>query len=662
MRIVQLSDIHLSAANITDFRNFYRSALIKDLKEYHEKVPIDIILLTGDLVDKGGESLLKMPEETSDNCYEIFEREFIQPICEALTIRSDQVLMIPGNHDIERGKVDKYSENYLSTLEKEGILVELLQNKSSFRNVNERIQAFKNFERRYHGSNENYVYSNNESIHIAYENEKKVGFGLINDSWRCSSTLKPENHYIGYNQLWNIHRNFEDHQTVINVVAFHHPLMAFNESEREEIENILTSQNFNIVFFGHSHRHAAKSLSSSVGGYFSINARTAFNNANETNVKYQGGYNILDINLSTREYLLHARKFMALGYRFDHDVESIKGGTESGYLPSALPYAPLAKPGQSHKNDDALPSSYSADVKRIVGLLIGKSLYPESYMFVRELIQNSVDACRRVVEKYPQSRPKIIINVNTTENYLEVIDEGDGMTKSTIKHHFSVIGKSISQEFNDSTGDFDLISRFGIGFMSTYIVAEKVIIDTKNDEDEQVRFEVDDVFKGFNYIDPTNGFHRTLRGTMIKVYMKPSYSAREAFDKAMVYLRHIERLQLNLDSKSMSVPSSWNIENAMFVFEHKSVKYVYKVGIGKEQTTFIASNSGFLIGADLLELLPAKFPSIIGGEVNFLPKGIDFDMSRTKIMPTQKAEAFRREISVSVKKLLEMPWIHGIKN
>lgn len=82
---------------------------------------------------------------------------------------------------------------------------------------------------------------------------------------------------------------------------------------------------------------------------------------------------------------------------------------------------------------------------------------------------------------------------------MEVTEEGDGMTKNIIKNRFSVIGKSISQEFNDSTGNFNLISQFGIGFMGTFIVAEKVIVDTKNDEDEQITFEITHVFKGFNY-------------------------------------------------------------------------------------------------------------------------------------------------------------------
>jgi HSP90 family molecular chaperone len=84
-------------------------------------------------------------------------------------------------------------------------------------------------------------------------------------------------------------------------------------------------------------------------------------------------------------------------------------------------------------------------VERIVNLLIGKSLYPDPYLFVRELIQNSVDPCNRLRKKQTYLTPKIIINIDSPETLLEVTDEGDGMTKNMIKNHFSVIGKSISQ-------------------------------------------------------------------------------------------------------------------------------------------------------------------------------------------------------------------------
>jgi len=650
MRIIQLSDIHLSSANLTDLRNFFLAALISDLKLFHEEKSIDVILFTGDLVDKGGESLLERKEDNPKNCYEIFNSEIITPIREALDLRADQMLLIPGNHDIQREKIDKYTEPYLLGLDKEAINDELLLNKASFRNINERIKTFKDFEFEFHNDSTSYNYSNNESTSIFFEKGNAIGFALLNDSWRCSSDLKSESHFMGYNQLWSANKTFKDGKTKFNIAVFHHPLAALNDSEREEIETILSSQPYDIVFFGHSHKHEAKSLTSASGSYYAINGRSAFNSADEKHSQYQPGYNILDIDLETRAYTLHARKFIkSTGYRFDKDTDSIIDGEEKGFLPNTYAYAEFAKPEQSNNEDKDLPNSYSADVHKIVGLLIGKSLYPEPYMFVRELVQNSVDACNRVKEKKTLTIPRIVINVNSNENYLEVCDDGDGMTKAILKNHFSVIGKSISQEFSDSSGNFDLISQFGIGFMSTFIVAEKVIVDTKSDDEEQIIFEINDVFKGFNYIKPSIENKRSASGTCIRIYMKSGYNPRAALDKALEYLRHINGLEINLDSAVMDVPNHWNVEYATYKFERETPTFVMKLGIQSNPTSIISSNSGFKIGTDLPEIIPFKFPFIIGGEVNFLPKGIDFDMSRTKIMPTKKARMFRQEMSMALR-------------
>ncbi|RZK25020.1 MAG: hypothetical protein EOO43_06575, partial [Flavobacterium sp.] len=515
-----------------------------------------------------------------------------------------------------------------------------------------RIQYFKEFERTFHLSSTKYQYSNNESTIVLSEKGKNIGIALLNDSWRCSSELKPEQHFMGYNQLWNANNVFKQQNTIFNIAVFHHPLASFNDNEREEIETILSSQPYDVVFCGHSHKHEAKSLTSTSGSYYVINGRSAFNSANEQNSRFQPGYNILDINLETREYKIHARKFIKhTGYLFDKDTDSIKGGEENGVLPNTNLYTEFAKPEQSNNKDKNLPNSYSADVHKIVGLLIGKSLYPRPYMFVRELVQNSVDACKRVKERNNSIKPCIAIDVNTTENYLEVRDNGDGMTKSILKNHFSVIGKSISQEFSDSSGHFDLISRFGIGFMSTFIVADRVVINTHSETDGHISFVINDVFKGFNYIEPPTESILATTGTSIRIYMKSSYRPNEALNEAIEYLRHIDGLEIHHDKSKINPPNSWNIEGSHHNFELDSPTYVIKLGINHSPKPIIASNSGFLIGLDLPEIIPYKFPYIIGGEINFLPKGIDFDMSRTKIMPTKKSETFRKEVSVALKKL-----------
>ena len=60
MRLIHLSDIHLSKANFHEFSHHYINSLISDLKYYHNSISVDLIIITGDLVDKGGHSLLEL--------------------------------------------------------------------------------------------------------------------------------------------------------------------------------------------------------------------------------------------------------------------------------------------------------------------------------------------------------------------------------------------------------------------------------------------------------------------------------------------------------------------------------------------------------------------------------------------------------------------------
>ncbi len=646
MRVIQLSDIHLSKENLEDLRNYYLQALIDDLKRFHEQIPIDVILFTGDLVDKGGESLGTDP-------YKVFHQEVITPILKALDINPDKVLLVPGNHDVSRQEIEQFSEAGLCTTLDSSLANELLlKMESGFISANKRIERFKSFEQQFHKSNINYSYSNNASAAIFEENGKKIGFALINDSWRCSASLSREQHFVGYNQLLKTEKMFTTNNTILNIAVFHHPLNAISQNESDEIENILKSKKFDIAFFGHSHKHEAKSLSSATGGYLTINGRAAFSQPKEKIAKFLPGYNIIDVDPEKRSYALYARLFVREnGYRFDSDTTSLPSGQETGMLSNTPTYYELAKTEDSNNLDKALPNSYSADVHRIVTLLIGKSLYPDSYSFVRELIQNSVDACNRMRKRRTHVAPKIIININSKENYLEVADEGDGMTKSIIKNHFSVIGKSISQEFNDSTGNFNLISQFGIGFMSTFIVAEKVVVTTKSDEDDQIMFEINDVFKEFNYLKIAPEVSMINSGTIVRVYFKKGFQLNVALNYIRHYCRHIEHLHIYYDGNQHPLKQSWNIEDASHHYELQTEKSLTKLCISVKPRNLVASNSGFLITTNPAPLIPFKFPIIIGGEVNFYPKGIDFDMSRTNIMPSEKSKSFRQAISVSLRKL-----------
>ena len=115
--------------------------------------------------------------------------------------------------------------------------------------------------------------------------------------------------------------------------------------------------------------------------------------------------------------------------------------------------------------------------------IIKKWLYSEHDIFLRELISNAIDAMskRRVVEAdMDSSLLKVIVKVDDKNKTIQVIDNGIGMTAEEVEKYINQIAFSGAEEFVDKFKDQQnaIIGHFGLGFYSSFMVAEKVTIDT----------------------------------------------------------------------------------------------------------------------------------------------------------------------------------------
>ncbi len=128
---------------------------------------------------------------------------------------------------------------------------------------------------------------------------------------------------------------------------------------------------------------------------------------------------------------------------------------------------------------------FSVDTSSALQLFMGNTLYSDRRVFLRELIQNAVDACnmRKLFE--PDYTPAISVDFNPDISEIKVRDNGIGMSKQWIEKYFLNIGLSFYQSDEimrinrDADIEFSFISRFGIGFLSCFLVAEKVVVKTR---------------------------------------------------------------------------------------------------------------------------------------------------------------------------------------
>ena len=130
---------------------------------------------------------------------------------------------------------------------------------------------------------------------------------------------------------------------------------------------------------------------------------------------------------------------------------------------------------------------FTVDSSAGLQLFMGNRLYSDKRVFLRELIQNAVDACnyRKLFDKHYS--PAISIEFSDDISIIRMRDNGIGMTRQWIEKYFLAIGISFYQsneirDINRNTRiDFGFISQFGIGFLSSFLVAEKIVIKTRKE-------------------------------------------------------------------------------------------------------------------------------------------------------------------------------------
>lgn len=172
--------------------------------------------------------------------------------------------------------------------------------------------------------------------------------------------------------------------------------------------------------------------------------------------------------------------------------------------------------------------SFQAEIKQLLDLMI-HSLYSNKEIFLRELISNASDALDKLNHlnlshddyKSLDFKPRIDLSFDSEKKILRIKDNGIGMNEEELNANLGTIAKSGTKGFleslsGDKKKDSNLIGQFGVGFYSSFMVAQKVVVTTKKPLDS----------KAWTWISDGGGEYEILEcskddyGTEIALYLK----------------------------------------------------------------------------------------------------------------------------------------------
>merc|ERR1711972_119063 len=179
--------------------------------------------------------------------------------------------------------------------------------------------------------------------------------------------------------------------------------------------------------------------------------------------------------------------------------------------------------GSSEKHE------FQAEVSRLMDIIIN-SLYTDKQVFLRELISNAADALEKARFHSVQDESflgdakdlEVKIEHDADAKTISIVDTGVGMSKADLINNLGTVAKSGTTNFLEAMaegGDANLIGQFGVGFYSAFLVADKVSVTSKCNDDPVQHVWESSADASFTVVDDPRG--NTLgRGTRVTLHLK----------------------------------------------------------------------------------------------------------------------------------------------
>jgi hypothetical protein len=235
--------------------------------------------------------------------------------------------------------------------------------------------------------------------------------------------------------------------------------------------------------------------------------------------------------------------------------------------------------------------------ENIIELIASNSTWStDSAIVVRELLQNSVEACRYRAFHSSEAEgyiPKIKITLDKENRTICIQDNGCGMSRNVLLNNFLTVGNSRSSEPSYTTESYSSLARFGIGFWSAFTISETATIMTgpfeylnvnkyEGKKVEGVKFDVSiSEFKDYTIFQP-NVVHP---GTMIVLTLKEAFNMDEMVNRIPYHIGCSE-IPIEFEVKaehSFTIPKQISLPTLNDIF---AAKYSYLIAQGIKEFNY----------------------------------------------------------------------------
>ncbi len=303
---------------------------------------------------------------------------------------------------------------------------------------------------------------------------------------------------------------------------------------------------------------------------------------------------------------------------------------------------------------------------QVIDLLMGTKLYGNSEVALRELLQNSIDACllRKALEDkwHNNYEPKIQVKYYkfNSEDILEVTDNGIGMDQYIIDNYYSRIGSSFykSTDFynlqSQTNADFIPTSRFGIGILSCFMVADTILVDTRKlYEPHKSSDPISLVIEGQDSIFWVKDGKRETPGTETKLILRKNKNPWENLneDQFIKSLEHVipnPPFAINVTTESYETVRDNNSFKEIFAASLKDYSWDEHENI-KEFEFVIDSLEEGIIGSAIVGILESHGMPVV--EIDMTSKEIDIEgkfylLEKKMKLSDNKIELYSTSISI----------------